>query len=265
MSGSRGFTWLSFCLSCRNKEGPSPGLCAQDRHDRGQGEGTSSWFLLGVGRGCTNHRAFQQRLCIGAGCCGWPGTNLHTQPRGPGPRCASGPAQAPSAQPQEGAAWGPCLPGPGEWGPQPQGPVSTGLSRGSAISLVTAGYPRLPCTGAPSRRESLAASSARRAPALGSAWPYSFYLHVLLGVGSQSPSVSPAGISGSHHPAPRSRARVPTLCHFSQKPGHSCFTGAAGGPRTVLASYLSTYEGGGTSQAGPSCSVSATVPRPHDS
>lgn len=78
---------------------------------------------------------FKQCLCIRAGCCGWPGANLHTQPRGPGPRCASGPGQAPSAQLQEGAGWGPCLPGPGEWGPQPQGPVSTGLSWGSTISL----------------------------------------------------------------------------------------------------------------------------------
>lgn len=104
----------------------------------------------------------------------------------------------------------PACPAQGSGVPSPKGQSLLGSHGAAPFLCVTAGFPRLPCTGVPSRRESLAALSARCVPALGSGWPYSFYLHVLLDLGSQSPSVSPAGISGPHHPAPRSRARVPT-------------------------------------------------------
>ena len=98
-----------FCLSCRNKEGPDPGRCAQDCHDRGQGEVTASMLLLGVGREHTDHHAFLQCPCIWAGCCRWLGADLHTKPGGPGPSCASGPGRSgvSSAWPQEGSWMGP--------------------------------------------------------------------------------------------------------------------------------------------------------------
>lgn len=78
----------------------------------------------------------------------------------------------------------PACPAQGSGVPSPKGQSLLGSHGAAPFLCVTAGFPRLPCTGVPSRRESLAALSARCVPALGSGWPYSFYLHVLLDLGS---------------------------------------------------------------------------------
>lgn len=150
-----------FCLFCRNKEGPHPGLCAQDCHDRGQGEVMPLCSCLALGGNIQTTMLFCSVPVSGMDAAGGWGPTCTQSPEVPAPAVPLGQYVQVSHQlgHRKGAGRGPCLPrAVGSPGP---------ASSGEAPFLsVTASVPHVPCTFVLSGHWSLAASSARCGPAL---------------------------------------------------------------------------------------------------